>query len=148
MYTIRFQPELDLLDITWQGIFEPDGVTAYARECLARFTEQGLRPGYRLRIDMSGSTVQPRETLVSFERNFRDFPKASRIAVVTPSALFRLQVLRVMTQPYLRVFDTPREAMTWLLADIGSGRERTGAGNDAPAPATIVKASRSVPARS
>lgn len=117
MYAIRFQTELDLLDIRWTGIFAPGDVAAYAAECLERFVERGLKPGYRLRIDMRSSAVQPRETLISFERNFRHFPKASRIAVVTPSALFRLQVLRVMTQPYLRVFDTPRDALDWLVAD-------------------------------
>jgi hypothetical protein len=115
MYTIRFQPEHSLLDIAWHRIFLADQVPDYARQCLRHFVAQGLKPGYLLRMDMRESAVQPRDTLDSFARSFRDFPKASRIAVVTASALQRMQVLRVMTQPYLRVFDDPDQAMAWLL---------------------------------
>ncbi|MET3710334.1 hypothetical protein ABIC65_001014 [Sphingomonas trueperi] len=115
MYTIRFQPEHSLLDIAWHRILLADQVPDYARQCLQQFLAQGLKPGYLLRMDMRKSAVQPRDTLDSFARSFRDFPKASRIAVVTASALQRMQVLRVMTQPYLRVFDDPDQAMAGLL---------------------------------
>lgn len=115
MYTIRFQPEHSLLDIAWHRIFLPDQVPDYARQCLRQFLAEGLRPGYLLRMDMRESAVQPRDTLDSFARSFRDFPKASRIAVITASALQRMQVLRVMTQPYLRVFDDTDAGLNWLL---------------------------------
>ncbi|WP_313535135.1 STAS/SEC14 domain-containing protein [Sphingomonas sp.] len=115
MYTIRFQPERSLLDIAWHRIFLPDQVPDYARQCLQQFLAQGLKPGYLLRMDMRESAVQPRDTLDSFSSSFRDFPKASRIAVITASALQRMQVLRVMTQPYLRVFDDADSGLDWLL---------------------------------
>ncbi|OAN67220.1 STAS/SEC14 domain-containing protein [Sphingomonas sp. TDK1] len=131
MYTIRFQPERSLLDIAWHSIFLPDQVPEYAQQCLRQFLAEGLKPGYLLRMDMRRSAVQPRDTLESFAHNFRDFPKASRIAVVTASALQRMQVLRVMTQPYLRVFDDADSALDWLLGDDASGpaEEGTNAGN-------------------
>lgn len=115
MYKIRFQIEHSLLDIAWHSIFLSAQVPGYAEQCLKQFRAEGLKPGYLLRMDMRESAVQPRETLESFARSFRDFPKASRIAVVTASALQRMQVLRVMTQPYLRVFDDADVALTWLL---------------------------------
>ncbi len=129
MYTIRFQPEHRLLDIAWHRIFLPDQVPDYARQCLQQFLAQGLKPGYLLRMDMRDSAVQPRDTLEVFARSFRDFPKASRIAVITASALQRMQVLRVMTQPYLRVFDDADAGLNWLL--------------DAPASATQADQRRS-----
>ncbi len=117
MYTIRFLPERSLLDIAWHSIFLADQVPEYAQQCLREFLAQGLTPGYLLRMDMRESAVQPRDTLASFAHSFPDFPKASRIAVVTASALQRMQVLRVMTQPYLRVFDDADVALAWLLDD-------------------------------
>ncbi|GAA0732060.1 STAS/SEC14 domain-containing protein [Sphingomonas sp. ABOLD] len=101
MYTIRFQPERSLLDIAWHRIFLPDQVPDYARQSLQQFLAQGLRPGYLLRMDMRESAVQPCDTLDSFARSFRDFPKASRIAV--------------MTQPYLRAFANADAGLNWLL---------------------------------
>lgn len=115
MYTIRFQPDHSLLDIAWHSMFLADQVPEYAQQCLKQFLAEGLKPGYLLRMDMRESAVQPRDTLASFADSFRDFPKASRIAVVTASALQRMQVLRVMTQPYLRVFDDADRALAWLL---------------------------------
>jgi hypothetical protein len=103
MYSIRFQPALNLLDIAWTGVFTPQEVSDYAKDCLARFIDEGFAAGYLLCIDVRNSTVQPRETLASFEESFRDFPKASRIAVITSSALYRLQILRIMTQPSPRL---------------------------------------------
>lgn len=117
MYTIRFQPERSLLDIAWHSIFLADQVPGYAEQCLKQFLSEGLKPGYLLRMDMRESAVQPRDTLASFAHSFRDFPKASRIAVVTASTLQRMQVLRVMTQPYLRVFDDTDLALAWLLEE-------------------------------
>ena len=40
---------------------------------------------------------------------------ACRIAVVTESAIARMQVRREMTQPYLRIFERAESALTWLL---------------------------------
>lgn len=115
MYSIRFRPELNLLDIAWSVQFTPDEVAQYAQHLKARFVAEGFRPGYRLRMDMSDSAVQPQEALAAFQANMSDFPKASRIAIVTPSAIARMQVRRIMTQPYLRIFAEAGPALDWLL---------------------------------
>ena len=117
MYTIDFRGDLNLLDIAWSVTFSPQDVIDYARELKAHFVRQGFRPGYKLRIDMRLSAIQTQQALPVFAEHFADFPKASRIAIVTPSTLASLQVKRVMTQPYLRVFKRAEDSMAWLVGD-------------------------------
>jgi hypothetical protein len=117
MYTIAFRHDLNLLDIRWQGQFTPEAVDAYAHELTGRFVREGFRPGYRLRMDMTDSAVQPVVAATLINRRLGDFPAASRIAIVTRSAIARLQVRRFMTQPYLRIFDEAATAFDWLTED-------------------------------
>lgn len=116
MYHIEFRHDLNLLDIKWSKLFTAEEVAAYARECKARFLAEGFKPGYLLRMDMSVSSAQPQEAVASFRANLGDFPKARRIAIITGSAITRLQVKREMTQPYLRIFDDATAGLAWLLA--------------------------------
>lgn len=120
MYDIRFLPDLDLLDIEWHDQFTADAVADYARDLKQRFVRQGFRPGYRLRIDMSRSAVQPQDALPTFRSVFHDFPKARRIEIVTRSAIARLQVQREMTQTYLRIFDNAPASLDWLLEKVAA----------------------------
>lgn len=117
MYRIQFRHDVNMLDIAWNGLFTHDAVIAYARDVKARFIEEGFQPGYRLRMDMSESAVQPQDALLAFRDNLGEglFPRASRIAIVTRSAIARLQVKREMTQPYLRIFESADEAFIWLM---------------------------------
>lgn len=116
MYSIRFDAEHDVLDIIWGVQFSPAAVAAYAADLRQQFGAQGFRPGYRLRIDMSLSAIQTQAAIESFAQAFVGFPLASRIAIVTPSALAALQVRRVMRQPYLQVFRRADQAWDWLVA--------------------------------
>lgn len=120
MYDIHFRHDINLLDIAWHGQFSSKGVAAYARECKARFVQEGFSPGYLLRMDMSGSAVQPQEAVAAFREHLGDglFPRASRIAIVTPSVIAKMQVRREMTQDYLRIFTEADEALTWLLETV------------------------------
>lgn len=119
MYAITFRHDLNLLDIRWTGLFDQPAVAAYADELVRRFREEGFRVGYRLRMDMSGCSVQPVEAAAAINRRLGTFPRASRIAIVTSSAITRLQVKRFMTQPYLRIFAAAGEALDWLVAGDG-----------------------------
>jgi len=114
MYTIAFRHDLNLLDICWTGLFTPGAVDAYATELVARFAREGFRPGYLLRMDMTDSAVQPVQAATLINRRLGDFPRATRIAIVTRSAIARLQVRRFMTQPYLRIFDDAAAVLDWL----------------------------------
>ena len=115
MYTIDLRTDANLVDIRWSGLFTPDTIAAYARELEHRFVAAGFRPGYRLRIDMSAASVQPRDAAAGIHARLSGFPKASRIAIVTASAITRLQVQRLMHQPYLRVFTDADAALAWLM---------------------------------
>lgn len=117
MYEIRFRHDLNLLDIAWHGQFTGAAVAAYASDVKTRFVLEGFAPGYLLRMDMSASAVQPQEAVAAFREHLGDgkFPPASRIAIVTPSVIARLQVQREMTQSYMRIFGAADEALDWLL---------------------------------
>jgi hypothetical protein len=76
MYTIIFRHDLNLLDIQWSTIFSPDAVSAYARDVAMQFGHNGFRPGYRLRMDMTDSGLQPREALARFANSFAASPSS------------------------------------------------------------------------
>jgi hypothetical protein len=116
MYSIVFRADLNLVDIRWSGLFDQASVDAYADELIRRFRAEGFAPGYRLRMDMSGTSVQPVDAAQAINRRLGTFPRASQIAIVTASAITRLQVRRFMTQPYLRIFASADAALDWLVA--------------------------------
>ena len=116
MYSIVFRHDLNLVDIKWTGLFDQPSVDAYADELIRRFREEGFRTGYRLRMDMSGTSVQPVDAAQAINRRLGAFHRASRIAIVATSAITRLQVRRFMTQDYLRIFDCAAAALDWLIA--------------------------------
>ena len=116
MYAFQFRHDMNLLDIQWTGHFTPEVATRYARELVDAFRRCGFRPGYRLRIDMSAIQVQPKDAVMTIHEALGDFPRASRIAMVNGSAVGRQQIRRLMTQPYLQVFDPAEDSLAWLTA--------------------------------
>jgi len=116
LYAFEFRHDINLLDIQWTGLFTPEIATRYARELIDAFRRSGFRPGYRLRIDMNATTVQPKDAIMTVHQALQGFPRASRIAMVNRSAIGRQQIRRLMTQPYLRVFDNAEDSLAWLTA--------------------------------
>ncbi|WP_343528616.1 STAS/SEC14 domain-containing protein [Sphingomonas sp.] len=114
MYAIDFRHDLNMLDVRWTGLFTPPVALRYAREVIDGFRRSGFQPGYLLRIDMSAIIVQPHDGLMTLHEALRNYPRASRIAMVTRSALGRQQIRRLMHQPYLRIFDDADLAFAWL----------------------------------
>ena len=123
MYHIDFRFDLNLLDIKWTGLFTDEAVAEYAAVLRRRFAEEGFQAGYLLRIDLTESAVQPQDVLESFARHLGDFPKAGRIAMVTPSVIVRMQVRRVMKLSYMRIFPLAEPALDWLLGDEVAGAD-------------------------
>lgn len=115
MYTVDFRHDLNLLDVAWTGLMTQAVAHAYAEELTGRFVREGFRTGYRLRMDFSRVAVQPQDAVLAISSRFRGFPRASRIAIVTTSGITRLQVRRLMPQPYLSIFDTAEAALAWLI---------------------------------
>ncbi len=116
MYDVSMDTDAHLLVIRWHRIFTPAEVAPYTQDVMRRFLAARFRPGYRLLIDMSACGPQPQDTLAAFVRHMSPFPKASRIAIVAAGAVARAQVRRVMTQPYMQLFDDPASARTWAIA--------------------------------
>jgi|TARA_B100000749_G_C18375487_1_gene443583 hypothetical protein len=119
-YALTFRPDLRLMDVAWHRHFTVNDVAAYARACWTEFDRHGFYPGYLLRMDMSRSAIQPQNALAMFRTQFAGFPQARRIAIVTASALARLQVQREMTQSYLQIFDRADTAFAWLTQDVAA----------------------------
>ncbi len=115
MYDMSFDHGAHLLAIRWHRIFTPAEVAAYTQDVMRRFLAERFRPGYRLLIDMGTCGPQPQDTLAAFARHMGPFPKASRIAIVAGGAVLRAQVRRVMTQPYMAVFDDAATARAWVI---------------------------------
>ena len=115
MYTIRYDRKLDLLDITWSGLMTPDDIKNYAEECRACSKSERLRDGYKLRIVLSDVQALPQDTLVALNGAFDGFPRSGRSAMVTGSAIARLQIKRAMMAHH-EIFDTPAAALDFLLA--------------------------------
>jgi len=115
MYTVDFRHDLNLLDVAWTGLMTEAVAHAYVEDLTGRFVREGFRTGYRLRMDFSRVAVQPQDAVLTINRRFQGFPRASRIAIVTTSGITRLQVRRLMPQPYLSIFDTADAALAWLV---------------------------------
>ena len=115
MHTIRYLARLDLLVITWSGLFTPEGMQSYAEDCQTCLERERFRAGYKLRIVIADNKPLPQDTLAVLEKVFGDFPKAGRIAMVTESSIMRLQIRRTMLVPHMDIFETPEAAMTWLM---------------------------------
>jgi hypothetical protein len=113
MHTIRYRRDIDLLDITWSGLFTTAEMERYAEDCCACLKQETFRDGYKLRIDLSDIQALPQETLSTLANAFVDFPRPSKTAMVTRSAIARLQIKRAMTNSN-RIFETPEAALAWL----------------------------------
>lgn len=82
MYRVAFRRELNLLDIEWFAMFEPDAVGDYARKLRDQFDAEGFAPGYLLRMDMRRSGVQAQDAVAPSAATL----PASRWPAASPSS--------------------------------------------------------------
>jgi hypothetical protein len=116
MYSIKYHRQLNLLDITWSGLFTPDEMVQYAEDCRACWRRESLQDGYRLRIVLADGNPLPQDTLAVLAGAFTDYPVSCRTAMVTTSAVARMQIRRTMMVPRMQIFETPEAALEWLMA--------------------------------
>ncbi|MFD1787711.1 STAS/SEC14 domain-containing protein [Sphingomonas floccifaciens] len=90
---------------------------AYMDERQAGYAAHRVGPGHLVRMDMGDDPVQTAEVVSYMDQRVRDFPIPGRIAVVTSSAIARLQVRRVVysIDGNRRLFEDPTAALAWLL---------------------------------
>ena len=114
MYTIRYRRDLDLLDITWCGLFTAEGMSQYATDCRAALKKEGFREGFLLRVVLTDNQTLPKDTANVLGRVFFDFPKPGKTAMVTASAIAKMQIKRLAMAPNTEIFDTREAALDWL----------------------------------
>jgi len=115
LYAIEYKRDLDLLDISWSGLFSPDGVAQYANDCRICWQRERFRDGFLLRILMSDGQPLTQDALQTMKSVFADFPKPRRIAMITRGAISRLQLKRALMLPNMQIFDNSDLALAWLL---------------------------------
>lgn len=115
MYTVRYRHSMNLLDITWTGLITPADMIHYIDDCRLCWRREGIRDGYRERIVFSDDQPLPQGTLAIHAGAFTGFPVPSRTAMVTKSAIARMQIRRTMPKAQLEIFDTPEAALNWLM---------------------------------
>ncbi|KTT73464.1 hypothetical protein [Sphingomonas endophytica] len=115
-YDLDFDRAAHLLVVRWYRMFSPGDVETYGQEYTRGFVAAQFRSGYRLLMDMTPCDAQPQESLALFAAHMKKIPKASRIGVAATAPLLRGQVRRIMTQPYMRLFESPVDARTWVTA--------------------------------
>lgn len=117
MYAIDVDPSLNLLTLELSGFLSVEEIARCMGEMGAAFRHHCMKPGYLMLVDTSACDVQLQAVLGAFKTHAAAFPKARRIAVVNTSSLIRMQVRRVLTQSYMRLFGTVAQARTWLSSD-------------------------------
>lgn len=116
MYNINIDQSAKLVSVKLGGMMTVDEVHRYIADLAHEFLRARLRAGYLMMIDTTEATLQRQEVVDALKRQIIQFPKARRIAMVNGSSLARMQIKRVMTQPYALVFDTEAEGMAWLMS--------------------------------
>ena len=121
MHNLIIDASYNLVKVELSGMLTPGDVERYGADLKSRFTMGKLRPGYRMLLDVSKCCIQPQETIAAFQRHVAGAPKSERIAIVTGSSVIRMQVRRVMTQSYAKLFTDRAQAFHWLMQNNETG---------------------------
>ena len=114
MYAIAINEDRNLVDVKLSGMLTLAEVKTYIADLGAAFIRHRLRGGYLMMIDTTEATLQRQEVVAALRDQIAHFPKARRIAMINGSSLARMQVRRVMTQPYTRICASVAEGRAWL----------------------------------
>jgi len=113
-YTVTFRPEINLVDTVMHSVLTLPQAKAYMDERAAGYAKYRVRPGHLMRINMGDHPAQSHDVVVYMDERVRDFPVPGRIAVVTSSAIARLQACRAVyaLDGNRRLFEDPAAALT------------------------------------
>lgn len=116
MHHVVANPAINMVEIRLSGFASLDDVAHLEAKLLDLFRSGKLKPDYLALSDISDCAIQSQDVLAALIRTIGRLPKAKRIAVITASAMLRLQLDRVIDRPYLRSVTDRKAAMDWLIA--------------------------------
>lgn len=114
MYSIRVDRVAELIDVRLSGLMTTGEVTAYIEELKRSFVANKLR-SYSMLIDVTECPIQTQSMIEAMGRHMATMPKATALAVVVGGSLARMQVRRLFTQPYAKIFTDRNEALSWVV---------------------------------
>lgn len=118
MYDIRVDAARNLVEVTLSGMMSVAETARYMADLKHAISARRLDGSYVLVLDVSDCPIQSREMMQAMGSYMAAMPRARAIALVTGSALARLQLRRLFVQPYARIVATPGDARAWVLAGI------------------------------
>lgn len=118
-YDIDANPDDGVLNMAFSGYWTEATAMAFEstrRAALVRMASGRFKPGeYRFLADFSNSMVQSSLMVERFQGFAEDaVTLASKIAVVAPSPLLRMQIKRMGRANQFRFFETKGDALAWL----------------------------------
>lgn len=117
MYNFTYDPTDNLLAIVQDGYWTLDEFRAYEKEFLAQHAAiRAKHKGYRVLADCRTYPVQAAEIGIAFGALFEKLMAENRAhyAILTPSALNKIQAKRALPYPNIEIFSDRDEAMAWL----------------------------------
>lgn len=115
MYTISVDTKQRVIQVVLGGMLTVDEVGAYMRDLRQALIKAAIDSNYAIVIDVSSCGIQTQDMIQAMGTHMATMPKARSIAIVSLSALARMQVRRLFQQDYARVVSTLDEGLAWVL---------------------------------
>lgn len=124
MYSITVDHAQRIVSARLWGFFGTEEVQAFARDEQAAAASLGCPSGtFGLLLETPGGMLQTQEVVVAFQRLLAELPlKAGRVAIVSESALLKMQLRRIMTGERTGVFDDRAAALDWIVTGLREAR--------------------------
>jgi hypothetical protein len=116
-YSVEVQNDPPLLRVVMRGFWTMETFNAYARDCGTAIQALVARHGrFDMLSDCNDFLVQGPDVAAAFEQIQALGEKApqNRIAIVTASALSRMQAERLLGNGHSRIFASEAAALEWL----------------------------------
>ena len=133
MYSITVDHGRRIVCAKLSGFFSEEEVAAFARDEQAAAASLGCKSGeFGLLLQTPGGILQSQDVVTAFQRLLTDLPlKAGRVAIVSESALLKMQLRRIMATDRSGVFDTVVEALAWIGEGLNPTARRPSASRNA-----------------
>jgi hypothetical protein len=116
-YSVEARNDPPLLRVKLSGFWTMETFNAYKRDCGVEIEKLVSHHGrFDMLSDCNDFSIQGPDVSAAFEelKAMSDKMPQNRLAVVTGSALGRLQAERLVGNPHSRIFSTEAAALEWL----------------------------------